>query len=224
MKLCLRLSTAIVCLTLASCVGIPSGSPIVNRPLSSEEQRMVGTWTDWVDVPGHGLSRAVIQRAPNHSAVLTIADGVGDRVYQRHVILWEVVNGKLHESGGLEGDSYADYLFVGPNYLETKVPERLRSEWCRFSSSPAVNLAEVLSHPMISVAEAMGSYSRPQTEENPWLKMATDYATKGTVPEGWQKREAPKCEICGATIWDHVLGSSTRCSQHRDGFGKIYTR
>ena len=87
-----------------------------------------------------------------------------------------------------------------------------------------MNLAEVLSHPMISVAEAMGSYSRPQTEENPWLKMATDYATKGTVPEGWQKREAPKCEICGATIWDHVLGRSTRCSQHRDGFGKIYTR
>ena len=209
---------ALSCLTLVSCVVTPSAPAIPDRPLSAEEQPMVGTWTDWVNVsggPGLGLGRAVIQRAPDHSAVYTLSNVSGDRVYRRMFIRWEVVNGKLHETGGFGRDVYSDYTFTGPNYLEVN-NESERLEWCRYSPSHQVNVAEVLARPMISVAEAKGAYA-PAQSENPWLKMATDYATQGIVPEGWERRETPRCANCGNTIWDGAITGGSLCSGCRRG-------
>ena len=118
-------------LLLASCVTIP------DRPLSPEEQKLVGTWSATLRVPapytGMPMDQpAVIQIHPNRTSRFTCRRLFhGDQVQDRR---WELVNGILRETSGLAITSVR-CTFIGDQAFRVDQSDGSSHTWKRFSTS-----------------------------------------------------------------------------------------
>ena len=212
--------TVLICFCLTGCVTVPM---IPDRPLSAEEQRMVGTWRTSVEVrrPGNAWNSedsVVIQLYPDRTSRTIVQVSLhGQQILRRR---WSFIGGELRETSG---------IFVMPNQCGFINNDTLRvteasgrsSVWKRFSYNPdadanqAMQAERSLGLGAYLLGQGGQSSSSQQPTEDPLLKMGVDYVTKGIVPEGWAKREPPRCERCGAVIVDSVFTASRFCSTHR---------
>lgn len=121
---------AISCLAalLGSCTTIPS------RPLSPEEQSLVGIWMTNQRVDRVGKVQAAQQVLPNRQSRL-MAHVMG-RGPVNASSRWEAVNGRLHETGFLGRDDWSTYQLT--NGGNTLILDGIngRITWERYSHNP----------------------------------------------------------------------------------------
>ncbi len=121
---------AMTCLIFAaaSCTTIPS------RPLSPEEQSLVGIWMTNQRVDNVGKVQAAQQVLPNRQSHL-LAHVMG-RGPVSGSSRWEAVNGRMHETGFLGRDDWSTYQLT--NGGNTLILDGIngRITWERYSHNP----------------------------------------------------------------------------------------
>ncbi len=189
---------------------------------------MVGTWRTSVEVrrPGDGWNSSdsvVIQLYPDRTSRTIVQVSLhGQQILRRR---WSFIGGELRETSGIF-TMPSQCGFINNDTLRVTEASGRSSVWKRFSYSPDADKDQaMLAERSLGLGGLLfGQGSQNTSPQASFDRTIQNYVKDGTLPDGAQRRETPKCVICGAPIWDSALGSSTRCSQHRDGFGKIYTR
>jgi len=128
MKLPSLLSSALIALLLSNCTTIPS------RPLSPEEQALVGIWMTDQRVDNVGQVQAAQKVMPNRrSQLLAHVMGRGPVSGSSR---WEAVNGRMHETGFLGRDDWSSYRLENNGNKLVLDGINGRIVWYRYSHNP----------------------------------------------------------------------------------------